>query len=100
MPKLKINFTRKEHKLDTTAGDFTLKTVSAIDNQVWTMCIQKPYSAPAPRSAQGKVRDLLNSKFSSINFFSPSSVYFYFTDEADEAEFMFWASSDDLEIDI
>jgi len=101
MPKVKITFTRKECNIEKS-----LLRLSPVDNQVWTMHFKPAennlrwYDDAWNRFAQMKMKNILKQRFQSVAFCAATSIYFYFTDGADEAEFMMWAEAEDQIVEV
>lgn len=99
MPSVQINFTRKECNIEKS-----LIRLEPVDNQVWTMHFKGIKTAWQDdawnRFAQMKMKNILKDKFASVAFCGASSIYFYFTDGADEVEFMMWAESEEQIVEV
>jgi len=90
-----ITFTRKDYN----SSGIGLK-INPVDNQIWTVNLSPvDRDMDLTRFMAIKAQKLLKKNFDSVTFFSPTSIYFYFTDEADEAAFILWASSDEISVD-
>jgi hypothetical protein len=63
--------------------------VQATPNKIWTIKVDKIFEPKLyDKSMQKRIKKEFTEKFSSVYFMSETSVYFYFSDEADEALFM------------
>ena len=94
--KERIAFERKDWDVDS------IPTL-AVEKKIWQIKIYNGYRGHSGHLTDRKkyedIRKKLQEQFGSIKWISPTSVFFYFTDEADAAYFVLWANSDNFNID-
>jgi hypothetical protein len=95
----------KDPKIVFKRNDWSPETIETIPvastkDKIWMITDEHNYYTGKldDRKIQQQIKKELTENFSSIHFMSTTSVYFYFTDPADEALFVFTYSEKGFEI--